>query len=156
MSIKRQRAAAQVTTRLSQPADQPALTQLLTQPGLAAAAGLTVAGDPAGLAWALQTWRAAGQLWSVVVDHQVVGLVTAFPTGPAQREIGYLLAPAWWGRGIMTTAVGQVVAQLGDQDLVATSALTNQASQRILIHAGFHQVGATTTARHWSRPASQN
>lgn len=146
----------QVLTRPSTPADLDELMELLMIPGLAEAAGLTLGGDPVGIRWALQSWGAAGQVWTVRVQDRVVGLVAAFPLGPNQRELGYLLNPTWWGRGIMTIAVGRVVTALGDQELVATTALTNQASQKILARHGFTRRGREGAVIHWTRRTRGN
>lgn len=148
--------AGQVETRPSTPADLNDLTKLVLIPGLAEAAGLTLGANPAGVSWALQTWANAGQLWSVWVQNRVVGLVAAFPVGPNQRELGYLLNPEWWGRGIMTAAVDRVVAAVGDQELVATTALGNQASQKILAHQGFTEIHRDGATQYWRRQPGQN
>ena len=59
-------------------------------------------------------------------------------------EIGFLLDPALWGRGLATEALGAFIARrrsLGSGDLTADVDPRNMASIRLLTRAGFVETG---------------
>ncbi|MGN6599120.1 MAG: GNAT family N-acetyltransferase [Actinomycetes bacterium] len=76
-----------------------------------------------------------------------VGLIgtVGHPTPDGFQEIGYGMNPEVWGRGYATEAVGAVVRELlrrPDVSIItADTAVGNVASQRVLEHNGFRQVG---------------
>ena len=54
---------------------------------------------------------------AIVVDGTVVGSIGAFRQGNIHfrtAELGYYLAEPYWGRGVMTTAVRQLCAEIFD------------------------------------------
>jgi RimJ/RimL family protein N-acetyltransferase len=81
--------------------------------------------------------------------------------GTDDRELGYWLGPDHWGRGLMSEAVAAIVAHgfetLGVHRLHATTDPDNAASQRVLVKAGFRQIGnqpadPPTRRGHATRP----
>lgn len=90
-----------------------------------------------GIRWAI-TSRADGAylgscgFWRIVKPH-------------FRAEIGYELAPDWWGQGIMPEAVGAAVAfgfaQMGLHSIEAQIDPDNLGSRRVLEKLGFVQEG---------------
>ncbi|HEU5103522.1 MAG TPA: GNAT family N-acetyltransferase [Roseiflexaceae bacterium] len=90
-----------------------------------------------GIRWAI-TSRADGQLlgtcgfWRLMPEH-------------ARAEIGYELAPEWWGQGVMTEAVGAALSfgftGMGLHSVEAQIHPQNTGSRRVLEKLGFEQEG---------------
>jgi ribosomal-protein-alanine N-acetyltransferase len=88
-----------------------------------------------GIRWAI-TARADGHLlgtcgfWRLITEHH-------------RAEIGYELAPEWWGQGIMTEAVAATLTfgfqTMGLHSVEAQIAPENSGSQRVLAKLGFVQ-----------------
>lgn len=77
---------------------------------------------------------------AIVADGDVAGQIGIF--GPAdEREIGYWLGSAWWGRGIASQAVALILDEIPDRPLHAHVAQRNPASARVLQKSGFEIVG---------------
>lgn len=79
-----------------------------------------------------------GQVSVIDVDGEFAGTVGGFDGG-----LGYMLVPAFWGKGIMTRAVALKLAQcFGDRSLAEIKACVwhdNPASARVLEKLGFKQ-----------------
>jgi RimJ/RimL family protein N-acetyltransferase len=71
--------------------------------------------------------------------------------GPGNYELGYWLAPAFWGQGLATEAARAMVVygfeKLGAEALNSGHFADNPASGRVLVKAGF---AANGIARQWS------
>ena len=130
-------------------ADLPAVMALLADEALTQAAGLTLAPDPALRQWAVSNWLQERYLWGLWTGAQLVGVIATFPLAEAEWALGYLLAPAWQGHGLMTAAVATFLRANPTLALVAQVAATNRASQRVLKHNGFQLLnqGAVCTYR---------
>jgi [ribosomal protein S5]-alanine N-acetyltransferase len=80
----------------------------------------------------------------IVVDDVVSGTI-GFKGGPVanQVEIGYGVVPSRQGRGVATSAIAQLLALIAGLSLEvrAETESSNAASQSVLSHAGFQQVG---------------
>ncbi|TGD82696.1 GNAT family N-acetyltransferase [Hymenobacter wooponensis] len=83
-------------------------------------------------------------IFAIEVDGQAVGGIGIHPRTNIERknaEMGYWLAEPFWGRGIITEAVKQLVAygfQTFDINRIFARPFgTNLASQRVLEKAGF-------------------
>ena len=122
---------------------------LLADEALTQAAGLTLAPDPALRQWAVSNWLQERYLWGLWAGAQLVGVIATFPLAEAEWALGYLLAPAWQGRGLMTAAVATFLRANPTLALVAQVATTNRASQRVLEHNDFQRQtrGAVLTYR---------
>lgn len=83
-------------------------------------------------------------IFAIEVDGQAVGSIALHPQADVHRknaELGYWLAQPYWGQGIITQAVRQMVAY-GFQTFDITRIFarpfgTNRASQRVLEKASF-------------------
>lgn len=129
--------------------DLPAVMDLLADEALTQAAGLTLAPDPALRQWAVSNWLQERYLWGLWAGAQLVGVIATFPQAEAEWALGYLLAPAWQGHGLMTAAVATFLRANPTLALVAEVTATNRASQRVLEHNDFQRQtqGAVLTYR---------
>ena len=88
--------------------------------------------------------QAPGCIFAIDVAGQAVGSIALHPQADIYRknaELGYWLAQPFWGQGIITQAIRQMVAH-GFQAFDITRIFarpfgTNRASQRVLEKAGF-------------------
>ncbi len=73
--------------------------------------------------------------------HQTIGLVSVTFAALKDVELGYVLAPAYWGRGLTSEAVKALVATVFSvtpaERIVANSRTSNPASRRVLEKSGF-------------------
>jgi len=93
--------------------------------------------EHAGVRWAISN-RANGQLigtggfWRLIKSH-------------FRAEVGYELAPEWWGQGVMTEALGAMLGfgfmRLGLHSVEAQIHPDNSGSRRVLEKLGFVQEG---------------
>jgi len=92
-------------------------------------------------------------LWAVVerATHELLGycgLVWQEVDGQPELEVGYRLAPAWWGRGIATEAAlaarDHALVRLGRNRLIALIDPANGASRRVAEKLGMHLEKETT------------
>lgn len=97
------------------------------------------------------------KIYSREQTTKVLGLLFAQETvwlGQPATELGYLLAPASRGRGIMTEAVAGLVEQLPQPVLAATDQ-DNLPSQGVLKRAGFHLVSQKPDQLLWQKSGLQ-
>lgn len=105
--------------------------------------------------------HAAGRF--AIADRTTDALLGAIgvENGTHERELGYWLGRDHWGRGVMSEAVAAIIAHaftaLGVRRLYATTDPDNAASQRVLVKAGFRQIGSVpadppTRRGHTTRP----
>jgi len=66
-----------------------------------------------------------------------------------QFELGYYLIGDWRGKGIMSVAVKQVLAQLPGAKIFAEAVRENAASQNVLRKLGFEKVESYEEERTW-------
>jgi RimJ/RimL family protein N-acetyltransferase len=82
--------------------------------------------------------------WLIVVDDIVSGTI-GFKGAPRANEveIGYGVVPSRQRRGVATAALSQLLTLIAGRslDVCAETATWNEASQLVLRHAGFQQVG---------------
>lgn len=83
-------------------------------------------------------------LFAISLDDELVGGIGLHPQSDIQRlnaELGYWLAEPFWGRGLVTQAIREIVAYgfatLPINRIFARPFGTNFASQRVLEKAGF-------------------
>jgi len=77
---------------------------------------------------------------AIVVDGAVVGHIVCWVDG-GQREVGYWIGRAFWGRGYATRALELLLDEVRDRPIFAHVALGNIGSRRVLEHCGFVVVG---------------
>jgi ribosomal-protein-alanine N-acetyltransferase len=113
------------------------------------AASLDVAETAQRIGWSLQASPRFHACWAVVLrdDARVVGMLNYHHREPWNRrlEIGYILARAHWGRGLMSEALRVFLAHcfgaLGSHRVEATIEPANLASIRLAEHLGFRREG---------------
>src|SRR5260221_2259397 len=101
------------------------------------------------IGWSLQSSARFHACWSVVLrdDARVVGMVNYHHREPWNRrlEVGYILARAYWGRGLMSDAMRTFLAHcfgaLDSHRIEATIEPDNLASIRLAERLGFRREG---------------
>lgn len=73
---------------------------------------------------------------TILADGEVCGSIGVRPVGD-RFTVGYGLGPAYWGRGIASRALGELLAQVPRRPLYAQVAASNPASIRVLQKHGF-------------------
>jgi RimJ/RimL family protein N-acetyltransferase len=73
---------------------------------------------------------------TILADGDVVGSATVYGE-PGEREVTYWIDRAYWGRGIATAALRELVAQVPERPLYARAAADNAGSLRVLQKTGF-------------------
>lgn len=81
---------------------------------------------------------------TIVSEGEVAGNVLSF-VRDGRRFVGYWLGREFWGRGLATQALGELVDELTDRPLYAEVSTNNVASIRVLEKCGFVKVGSHTT-----------
>ncbi|CAH0419418.1 GNAT family N-acetyltransferase [Periweissella ghanensis] len=151
----------QIEVRPLQPTDFEGYWPLISDPHLAREAGFWAVEDVFAGQMMFQAALARKMTYVVIYRQQIVGSIAfeADATKPLWFEIGYVLLPAYWHRGIMTTAVAQgldlAMADLHCQGLWAKVTTTNVASANVLIKNGFQQQmnqGADGTTKYLWQP----
>ncbi len=78
---------------------------------------------------------------TVLVAGHVAGYVACFPQHDA-LHVGYWLGRPFWGKGIATAALAQLLGEVPARPLLARVAEHNLASRRVLEKCGFVQIGS--------------
>lgn len=78
---------------------------------------------------------------TILYNGQTAGNLVCFPQG-GQRQVGYWVDRALWGRGVATQALQLFLACLPMRPLWAYTAADNRASMRVLEKCGFARAGA--------------
>lgn len=73
---------------------------------------------------------------TVLADGDVVGSAAVYGE-PGEREVTYWIDRAYWGRGIATAALRELVTQVPERPLYARAAADNTGSLRVLEKCGF-------------------
>ncbi len=81
-----------------------------------------------------------GLLRTVLFQDAVAGYMLSY-LQDGQREVGYWLGGAYWGKGIATEALHQFLEEIETRPLFAHVAKHNVASRRVLEKCGFRVVG---------------
>ncbi len=79
---------------------------------------------------------------TVLVDDSVAGHVATWVAADGEPELTYWLGRDFWGRGVGTLALQQFLRVEQRRPLRGRCAADNHASVRILLTAGFQQVGS--------------
>ncbi|TKT00129.1 GNAT family N-acetyltransferase [Streptomyces lasalocidi] len=77
---------------------------------------------------------------TVLADGDVVGSAAVYGS-PGEREVTYWLDRAYWGRGIATSALRALLAEVTERPLYARTATDNTGSLRVLEKCGFRVTG---------------
>jgi RimJ/RimL family protein N-acetyltransferase len=76
---------------------------------------------------------------TIEVDGEVVGNIGCW-TQEGRRLVGYWLGREFWGRGLATAALAELVDELPERPLYAWVATTNVGSIRVLEKCGFVEI----------------
>lgn len=137
-----------VVVRLYHPRDRTGFVALVEDSGAMAPLGGPTR-DPASLfARALAPATPDTAAWAIVqresdayVGHVFIAPSTLVP----EPELGFVLRPRFWGRGLASQAIPGLIRTLHSQspnlELAATVDLENIASQKVLVRAGFEKRG---------------
>jgi RimJ/RimL family protein N-acetyltransferase len=77
---------------------------------------------------------------TVLADGQIAGNMVSFMQD-GEREVGYWIGKAYWGKGIATRALSQFLEGIQERPLYAHIAKHNIPSRRVLEKCGFGVVG---------------
>jgi RimJ/RimL family protein N-acetyltransferase len=91
--------------------------------------------------WAKAMANASNILRTIVCDEQVAGNLVSW-NALGERNVGYWIAHAFWGRGIATRALMLFLDEVKMRPLHAQVARHNAASRRVLEKCGFVVTGA--------------
>ncbi|MET7571574.1 GNAT family N-acetyltransferase [Streptomyces sp. NPDC005492] len=77
---------------------------------------------------------------TILVDGDVVGNAAVYGE-PGEREVTYWIDRAYWGKGIATAALRDLLAEVPERPLYARVAADNAGSRRVLEKCGFRVSG---------------
>ncbi|MER5345962.1 MULTISPECIES: GNAT family N-acetyltransferase [Streptomyces] len=77
---------------------------------------------------------------TILADGDVVGSAAVYGE-PGEREVTYWIDRAYWGRGIATAALRDLLAEVPERPLHARAAADNAGSRRVLEKCGFRVTG---------------
>ncbi len=97
--------------------------------------------------WARVLEDPRNSTWTVLVAGDVAGYIACFPQDDA-LHIGYWLGRPFWGRGIATAALAQLLGRVPARPLFARVAEHNVGSRRVLEKCGFEQIGTVPPGPH--------
>jgi RimJ/RimL family protein N-acetyltransferase len=81
---------------------------------------------------------------TIVLEGEVAGNVGCWESD-GRRYVGYWIGREFWGRGLATRALGELVEEVAERPLHAWVATTNVGSIRVLEKCGFVRVDSRTT-----------
>ncbi|WP_328975715.1 GNAT family N-acetyltransferase [Streptomyces canus] len=84
---------------------------------------------------------------TILVDGDVVGSASVYGE-PGEREVTYWVDRAYWGRGIATEALRELVRQVPERPLYARAAADNTGSLRVLEKCGFRVTAQASGYAH--------
>jgi RimJ/RimL family protein N-acetyltransferase len=90
--------------------------------------------------WAKILADTTGFIQTILFEGRVAGNIVSWEHS-GQREVGYWLGKAYWGKGIATRALAQFLGQVKERPLYAYVARHNIASLRVLQKCGFTIIG---------------
>ncbi|GGJ63273.1 GNAT family N-acetyltransferase [Streptomyces brasiliensis] len=134
-----------VSLRETQDGDLPIFWEQLTDPQLQymAAATRKYHYDRAHFDqfWASVRSNPTVLLWTVLADGVVAGYASVGGS-PSEREVSYVVGRAYWGRGIASQALAELIRLEETRPLHATAAADNVGSIRVLEKCGFVMTGS--------------
>jgi RimJ/RimL family protein N-acetyltransferase len=91
--------------------------------------------------WARTLANDSALTWTIVCDGEVAGNIGCW-VADGRRLVGYWIGQGFWGRGLATEALAELVDIVDARPLYAEVVTTNVASIRVLEKCGFTQVKA--------------
>jgi RimJ/RimL family protein N-acetyltransferase len=117
--------------------DLPILHEYECEPEAAAMAGFPSRGREAFMAhWAKTRASDAALQWTIVCDGEVAGNIGCWQDG-GQRFVGYWIGRRFWGRGLATQALREVLELVDERPVHAHVLKGNAGSVRVLEKCGF-------------------
>ncbi|MEV4448629.1 MULTISPECIES: GNAT family N-acetyltransferase [Streptomyces] len=89
---------------------------------------------------------------TILADGDVVGSAAVYGD-PGEREVTYWIDRAYWGRGIATAALRDLLAEVPERPLHARAAADNAGSRRVLEKCGFR---VTANARGYAHARGED
>ncbi|MEV5982416.1 GNAT family N-acetyltransferase [Streptomyces sp. NPDC052114] len=86
--------------------------------------------------WAKLRSTAGVDVRTILADGDVVGNAGVYGD-PGEREVTYWIDRAYWGRGLATAALRELLAEFPERPLYARAAADNAGSLRVLDKCGF-------------------
>jgi len=74
---------------------------------------------------------------TIVVEGQVAGNVISWEDDEGRQLVGYWLGKEFWGKGLATKALAELLDELTVRPIYAYAATTNIGSIRVLENCGF-------------------
>ncbi|WAC71582.1 GNAT family N-acetyltransferase [Roseateles sp. SL47] len=150
---ERQRTLPEVVLRPFSVADLDEVFSHLSDPASVHIAGLTLR-EPGNRAEFDAAWRkvladSELQIRAVLADGQFAGHVACYRF-QGDWEVGYWIARRWWGKGVASEALRQLLAVAPQRPLNAHVLVDNIRSLRVLRKHGFQTTGQTP-AFAWGR-----
>src|SRR5215470_8265293 len=93
--------------------------------------------------WAKTLANDSALTWTVVCDGEVAGNIGCWEAD-GRRFVGYWIGREFWGRGLATQALAELVGLVAARPLNAYVVKSNVASIRVLEKCGFVEVGSHT------------
>ena len=97
--------------------------------------------DPFMAHWAKTLANDSALTWTIVCDGEVAGNIGCWEAD-GRRLVGYWIGREFWGRGLATKALTELVDVVDARPLHAAVVNTNVASIRVLEKCGFTQIEA--------------
>ncbi|WP_210593250.1 GNAT family N-acetyltransferase [Streptomyces sp. GESEQ-35] len=124
--------------------DLPVFYRLLNDPEALRMAAFTPK-DPADrdafdAHWKRNRSSADVVLRTILADGDVVGHAAVYGE-PGEREVTYWVDRAYWGQGIATAALRDLLAEVPERPVYARAATDNEGSRRVLEKCGFRVTG---------------
>jgi RimJ/RimL family protein N-acetyltransferase len=91
--------------------------------------------------WAKTLANDSALTWTIVCDGEVAGNIGCW-VADGRRLVGYWIGREFWGRGLATQALAELVDLVAARPLLAEVVNTNVASIRVLEKCGFTRIGA--------------
>jgi RimJ/RimL family protein N-acetyltransferase len=130
-----------VVLRAVQEDDLPAFFEHQNDPDAATMAGFPTRELPAFMAhWQKVLQDPTNVNCTIVVNDEVVGNIASF-VQDGQREVGYWIGRAFWGKGVATAALRMFLADVEQRQVHAYAVKQNIGSLRVLQKCGFTVVG---------------
>ncbi len=86
-------------------------------------------------------------VYGIILDGQIVGIIGIEPNDRGASTLGYWLAEAHWGKGLMSEAANAIVAHYFEAsdaaEILSAAFVENPASIRVQEKIGFTSVGKT-------------
>jgi RimJ/RimL family protein N-acetyltransferase len=123
-------------------ADLPVLYNYERDPEASAMAAFPSRSRDAFMAhWTRTLANDSALTWTIVCDGEVAGNIGCW-VADGRRHVGYWIGREFWGRGLATEALAEVVDIVDARPLRAEVVNTNVASIRVLEKCGFTRVEA--------------